>query len=571
MSNRFGQAYGLTMLSPILGGEMVDGGGHDVAILNELRTIDAMPVSPFKKVSTTHLARWVVIDDAPYEALPAKIDSFQSKYLLFTSNFDGGTADDPTALLRYLELIRTQMPDVMDRVYSHCVGYPGTADRAAFQTYMQRCQITTTFLFGAYGQATVDQVIDSLQLQRGLGDFVVAQQASRPSPEHLKERFLQFAESVGAYSRSAPPYGPEVIPPGEPAAMEVVRDVVFALMDSTAHPVPRVQHGNAAGVVRGELEVADDLPDEYRHGVFRETRTYPALVRFSNAAGTDESKPDTHGMAFKLFDVPGEKLLDDDRYATTQDFLLIDHPVFFIRNAVDYAVFAPTLLGAVRLSQRPWAAKLPPAAQQLLQLLYLTGTYLLSHWYEAKLIFALRRPVPKSSLNTEYWSTTPYRLGPRAVKWSARPQPINVPPPLVSFTDPALRAPANCLRAALVSHLRQRDAAFDIYAQLQADPSSMPVEDPTIPWDEQRFPPRRVATLRIPIQEFDTPEKRKLTLGLSFDPWHSMPEHQPLGGINRVRKTVYDSIAEKRRELNQAMTKEPDVRWLRDVWDAGSL
>lgn len=197
MSDRFGQAYGLTLMSPIIGELDVDGTAHDVAIRRELRALNALAESPLVRVATTHLARWVVIDEAPYESEPAKVDHLESKYLLFTSNFDGGTLDDATALDDYLELLRTQIPDVIQRVYSHCVGFPGTSGRIAFQSYMLRCRIPTTFLFGAYGQATQEQVQRSLGLQRTLSDFVLAQQATRPTPDDLKQSFLQFATTAG--------------------------------------------------------------------------------------------------------------------------------------------------------------------------------------------------------------------------------------------------------------------------------------------------------------------------------------------------------------------------------------
>lgn len=359
----------------------------------------------------------------------------------------------------------------------------------------------------------------------------------------------------------------EEIPPGEPDAMKVVRDVVFAMMDTKARPVQRVEHASAAGVVRAAFEVAPDLPGELRHGVFREPRVYPALVRYSNAANQDQSSKDTHGMAIKLFDVPGEKVLPDERHATTQDFLLVDCPVFFIRNAPDYAVFAPKLLAAFRLTQGPFIRRLPAFVGQLLQFGYLFFTYLATHFHEARILGALRKRPPKSPLDTGYFSSTPYRLGPHAVKWLVRPQAINAPPPLQPSNDPELRKRANCLRAALVSQLKQEDAAFDFCVQLQANSESTPVEDPTVAWDEAISPPIRLGTLRIPAQEFDTPAKRKLALGLSFDPWHSLPEHRPLGGINRVRREVYVAISDKRRELNNATIREPDLPWLQDVWD----
>ncbi|MEO9019247.1 MAG: hypothetical protein ABI314_01950 [Gemmatimonadaceae bacterium] len=204
MSDRFGQAYGLTIMSPIIGEPDVDGTAHDVDIRRELRALNALAESPFARVSTTHLARWVVIDEAPYESEPAKVDHLESKYLLFTSNFDGGTLDDTTALNDYLELLRTQISEVIERVYGHCVGFPGTSTRAAFQSYMRRCRIPTTFLFGAYGEATQEQVQRSLSLQRSLSDFVRAQQVTRPPPEDLKQRFFQFATTAGLIAPKAP-------------------------------------------------------------------------------------------------------------------------------------------------------------------------------------------------------------------------------------------------------------------------------------------------------------------------------------------------------------------------------
>ena len=39
---------------------------------------------------------------------------------------------------------------------------------------------------------------------------------------------------------------------------------------------------------------------------------------------------------------------------------------------------------------------------------------------------------------------------------------------------------------------------------------------------------------------------------LSFNPWHSLPEHRPIGGINRLRKAVYETVSAYRHERNGA-------------------
>ena len=101
------------------------------------------------------------------------------------------------------------------------------------------------------------------------------------------------------------------------------------------------------------------------------------------------------------------------------------------------------------------------------------------------------------------------------------------------------------------SHLATREAVFEFQVQTQTDATSMPVEDPTRVWDEIASPPRTVARLTIPAgQEFDTDERKRLAEHLGFTPWHTRPEHEPLGGINLVRRKVYESLAEFRRALN---------------------
>ena len=63
------------------------------------------------------------------------------------------------------------------------------------------------------------------------------------------------------------------------------------------------------------------------------------LIRFSNARVEDDQHPDGLGMAIKLMDVPGPKLLEAEGQEQTHDFILLDSPVFFIKNAIEYASF----------------------------------------------------------------------------------------------------------------------------------------------------------------------------------------------------------------------------------------
>lgn len=198
MSNRFGQAYGLTLMSPILGDADANGVPQDVALRRELRELNELPASPFADVPTTHLARWVVIDEAPFEGIPAKVDHFASKYLIFTSNFDAGADDDDKGLSDYLELLRTRIPGTIGRLYRHCVGFPGVGEATAFHAYMKRCQVPTSFLFGAYSEASVEDVLRALDAQRRMSTFMAAHQAKRSPPEQLQQQFIAFMAELHA-------------------------------------------------------------------------------------------------------------------------------------------------------------------------------------------------------------------------------------------------------------------------------------------------------------------------------------------------------------------------------------
>jgi hypothetical protein len=85
----------------------------------------------------------------------------------------------------------------------------------------------------------------------------------------------------------------------------------------------------------------------------------------------------------------------------------------------------------------------------------------------------------------------------------------------------------------------------------------MPVEDATIVWDETRSCFQRVATIRIPAQTFDTPARVEFAENLSFTPWHALMDHRPLGGINRARRKVYETISRLRHQMNNAPRQEP--------------
>jgi hypothetical protein len=88
--------------------------------------------------------------------------------------------------------------------------------------------------------------------------------------------------------------------------------------------------------------------------------------------------------------------------------------------------------------------------------------------------------------------------------------------------------------------LQTQEAVFDFKVQVQTDAVAMPVEDVSVEWDENVSKPVTVATLRIAPQSVDgSGDLAKRCESMSFNPWHALAEHRPMGGINRLRQAVY--------------------------------
>lgn len=297
--------------------------------------------------------------------------------------------------------------------------------------------------------------------------------------------------------------------------------------------VPRGQHPKMHGLVRAKFTVAGNVPDALRVGVFKEPGTYDAWVRFSNARNRNDREKGGHGMAIKLMGVPGPKTGDG---APTQDFVLFDNPVFFVGNPLEYVEFEEAVLRGYGKSKA------------------LEKATVLLNYYWRRPFQLINLGQAQSHIMTDptaarYWSITPYRLGKAVVKYTAVPAAVG---------NPAV-VPKSCdmIREALKAHLDRQGAAFDFKVQVQTDPVAMPVEDPTKLWSEAASEPKVVARLSIPKQDFDTEERRALAEALAFTPWHALPEHEPLGGINRVRKAVYESLSEFRHALNHTPGQGP--------------
>lgn len=192
MPNQNGTVYGLTILSPIIEDDKARP-SHDLQIRSYLAKLPTDERSPFAQAAGTHLARLVVMDDVIYVGMPACEEHLNSKYLIFESNLDCGADGD---LDGYLRGLANAVPDYLDAIWSHCVGYPGAANTQAFVKYMKACQLTTTFFFAAVNDKTVEESLRALQTQKAVAEFIATHQGMA-APE-LQAAFVAFAADVQA-------------------------------------------------------------------------------------------------------------------------------------------------------------------------------------------------------------------------------------------------------------------------------------------------------------------------------------------------------------------------------------
>ena len=295
--------------------------------------------------------------------------------------------------------------------------------------------------------------------------------------------------------------------------------------DPVLRPVFLKPHGVAAAT----FTVRPDLPAHLRVGVFGGD-SYPAWVRFSS--DTRPTSPDlrsTCGIAIKLFDVPGPKLLDPDEDEITHDFLLQNHDVFFVDTATDMCEF--TKAGVVDGDYDP---------------------YLKAHPATAKILDDMAKVVP-STLGIDYWSGLPYAFGDEAnAKYKLVPAGGGGDPvPGLSTDDP------DYLHRDLRARLLDAEATFHFCVQLQTDPERMPLDAATVRWEESASAPIHVATLTLPRQDVDADGQALYGENLSYNPWRVLAEHAPRGSIADARRVAYYEAAKLRREHNDVPFDEP--------------
>lgn len=303
-------------------------------------------------------------------------------------------------------------------------------------------------------------------------------------------------------------------------------------------------HVKTHGYARGEFRVLPNLPEELSQGLFEHDSVHPALVWFSNSSSQSQPDaiPDGRGLAIKVLNVNGEMISTDEQQSPTQDFLMINDPVFFVRNVKDYLRLEQVLVQANDSS----LAKLEGT---------LTGgdwNPLHWHWREMLTAAKIASHFPSHPASNTYFSMAPIRFGKYVAKYRAKPAGDHLDSYLSLIAG--LSSQPDALRSALEETLRTQEVLFEFQVQLQTSDRTMPVEDASVEWPESESPFRTVGHLLLPRQEIDRLRYQNDFRNLAFNVWHALAAHRPLGGINRVRRAVYGASSAWRQNSSSADT-----------------
>lgn len=290
----------------------------------------------------------------------------------------------------------------------------------------------------------------------------------------------------------------------------------------------RFFHPKMHGILKAEIKIHDNIPDDLKIGIFAKPSNFPAWIRISNASKkiSDDSKKSYRGFALKLMNVEGLKVLPGHEHDTTHDFIFANSPVF-AANSLKAAAEGVLAVSVDGILKKIWFA--------------------LTHI--SMVLQSMKIPECFNLLEQQYWSQAPFLYGEKhKVKYTLIPckPKTSIKPdfPTIDF-----------LRDQLELNLSKDHAYFDFCIQLYENEKVTPIENTSVEWKTKYI---KLATLKILKQEFSSPKQRNFGQNISFNPGRSLHEHQPIGGISKARVLVYKMMSDFRHKINNTPNTEPN-------------
>ncbi|WP_395396395.1 catalase family protein (plasmid) [Novosphingobium sp. BL-8A] len=350
------------------------------------------------------------------------------------------------------------------------------------------------------------------------------------------------------------PYSPEVetIEPGEQAVQQELAETFRKIIETTyadSGLALRGVHAKNHALLQCELDVIDGLPAELAQGVFGSPRTYPVLIRIS--AGAGDILPDSisllRGIGIKLIGVEGDRLAGSEG-ASTQDFLLASGKAF---PSSDPRKFLANLkLLAATTDKVEGLKKAVSAVFRTVE----KGVNAMGG--ESQTLEQLGGHPNTHPLGESFFSQAPVRYGAYIAKLSLVPRSATFK--ALEGKDVDIAGRPDALREEIAQTLAAAGGEWELRVQLCRDLATDPIEDASAQWPEEENPYPPVAVLRVPSQPSWTLRRaRMLDEEMSFNPWHGIEEHRPLGAVMRARKVAYAASVDLRSRLNGCPIHEP--------------
>ncbi|GGE02138.1 catalase [Aureimonas endophytica] len=346
----------------------------------------------------------------------------------------------------------------------------------------------------------------------------------------------------------------ERVLPDEAETIAKLNETFDTILETTAkdygHAVRSV-HAKAHGILEGTMRIESGLPPELTQGLFAKPGEHKVFMRISTNAG--DILPDAislpRGLALKVLDVEGERLPGAE--GTTQDFIMVNGPVFQAKTAADFHGNLKMLAGTTD--------KLEGTKTVMSSVLRGVNKALEAVGVESPKLQSLGGAPNVDPLGETYYSVTPFRYGDYIAKFSIAP----VSQDLTELTGREIDASENenAIRDTIRAEMQGIRGRWELRVQLCRDLEKQPVEDPMVEWKEDEAPFQTVATITVEPQDSWAPERvQAVNEEMRFGIWTGLAAHQPLGNINRARKSPYKHSAEFRERFNGCPIHEPSAR-----------
>lgn len=317
----------------------------------------------------------------------------------------------------------------------------------------------------------------------------------------------------------------------------------------------RPVHAKSHGLLVGTLEVLPNLPEPLAQGLFAKPATYPVVFRFSTNPGDllADKVSSPRGLAIKVLNVEGEQLPTNS--GDTQDFVCVNQNAFA----------APDPAGFLKgIKQFDETLTLPEGAKTVVSAVARgTNAVLKAVGMGSPTLEGIGAPATHI-LGESFSTVAPLRYGGYVAKIGFAPASENLTRLTGESID--LGEDYNALEELIKKFFRHETGVWEVKVQLALaeDPSieeaekDFPIEKADKPWPEDKSPWQVVARITmLPQDTYSDARELYVDEKMSFNPWHALAAHRPLGGIMRSRRKAYEEAAKYRAQRNDRVIAEP--------------